>query len=203
MPSRINIKEWDRFDKLVILYEETPKVITWIKRRRFVCKCDCWNITVKSLTALRTKSYKSCWCWRFKHWMFWTRFYDIWGHIVYRCNNSNSKWYKNYWWRWIKCLWNSFEEFRDDMYESYLEHSKKYWENNTTIERIDVNWNYCKENCKWATKQEQSRNKRETVRYNNIPIIDLCEQLWLNYNTVKTRINKLWWTIWKALWLEK
>lgn len=63
----------------------------------------------------------------------------------------------------IKNLWDSFEQFRNDMYASYLEHEKLYGRQNTTIERIDSKGHYCKENCKWATKKEQSRNTSRNV----------------------------------------
>jgi hypothetical protein len=46
------------------------------------------------------------------------------------------------------------------MWESYEIHVKEYWEKNTTIDRINPNLNYCKENCRWATWKEQSLNKR-------------------------------------------
>lgn len=45
------------------------------------------------------------------------------------------------------------------MFDSYQKHVKEYWEKDTTIDRIDVKWNYCKENCKWATIKEQWFNK--------------------------------------------
>ena len=51
------------------------------------------------------------------------------------------------------------------MYDSYLEHMAEYWEKNTTLDRIDNNWNYCKENCRWATYKEQSNNKRNNTIY--------------------------------------
>ena len=51
-------------------------------------------------------------------------------------------------------------QFKDDMYESYLVHLDKYWEKDTTIDRINPFWDYCKENCRWATIKEQANNKK-------------------------------------------
>lgn len=46
------------------------------------------------------------------------------------------------------------------MWEEYDTHVEEYWEKDTTIDRIDVDWNYCKENCRWATRKEQMANTR-------------------------------------------
>ena len=51
------------------------------------------------------------------------------------------------------------------MYESYLEHIKKFGKKNTTIDRIDNDGNYCKENCHWATAKEQSLNVRKITTF--------------------------------------
>ncbi|WP_297439209.1 hypothetical protein [uncultured Clostridium sp.] len=80
-----------------------------------------------------------------------------------RTTNSNSPKYKNYGARDISCYqFNYFVDFYDLMYKSYLKHVAKYGDKNTTIERIDVNKNYCVDNCTWATWDEQAKNKTNT-----------------------------------------
>lgn len=140
------------------------------------CKCDCWNekrILRCSLFGWRTKS---CWCmfkemrssWKFwlKHGMSRSPIYHLYSAARDRCNNKKCKKYKYYGGRWIKFLWNSFESFYNDMWESYDNHVREYWRKQTTLDRIDVNWHYCKENCRWATWEEQAHNTRVMFRKN-------------------------------------
>ena len=68
------------------------------------------------------------------------------------------------------------------MYPSYLEHCNEYWEKNTTLDRRDNNWNYCKENCRWATYKEQNNNRRDNKIYDiNWEKLN-TEQFALKYN---------------------
>lgn len=76
--------------------------------------------------------------------------------IQWRCCDQNNKWYHRYWGRWIKCLRKTFNDFKYDMWPSYLEHCANYWiwMRRTQIDRIDNNWNYCKKNCRRVTAKE-------------------------------------------------
>lgn len=133
----------------------------------FECQCDCGKIFKANYYSVIYGNTKSCGCYRSEyvtkkntvHGLSKCKIYPIWKTMYQRCYNANNKDYKYYGELGIKMsnTWkNDFKAFYDDMYVSYLDHVNKFGVNNTSLDRIDPNDNYCKENCRWATWKEQN-----------------------------------------------
>jgi len=114
--------------------------------------------------------------------------------IENRCYNLKNISYKNYWWRGIKCEWETLDDFIRDMYPTYKE-----W---LELDRMDNNWNYCKENCRWVTHAENCRNRRSNIVYEWKCLTDVCKERWIWLGMVKSRIKK-WWSIEDAINIPK
>ncbi len=167
-------------------------------------RCDCGEYKEALATDLKTGRIKSCGCvLREKtiersvtHGMSKSVIYNTFAHIKQRCNNKNNQYYSYYGGRGILCLWATFEQFINDMYESYLDHIKVHGAGDTTIERVDNNGNYCKENCRWATKAEQTRNTRNCTRitFNNETktASEWSKITGISRNTINQRLKKKW-----------
>ncbi len=131
------------------------------------CKCSCEKGTIKDFPTHKINSgkIKSCGCQRGTHRMTGTKFYRCWNGFKQRCDNQNNVEYPNYGGRGITYQkeWVDFTNFYNDMYESYLNHVQIYGEKETTLDRIDVDKGYSKDNCRWLTNKEQSNNKRDNT----------------------------------------
>lgn len=172
---------------------------------RWKCLCDCGNTTYVSAANLKSGAVKSCGCLRHRsapnrtHGMSKSRLYLEWAGIKSRCFYKGAKKYKHYGGRGIKICseWaESFEAFKDWALRSGYNDS-------LTIERVDVNGNYCPENCKWITRKEQGFNTRRNVviTYNGKTqtLLEWVEELGLDYKRVHNRLFKLGWTFERAI----
>jgi len=101
----------------------------------------------------------------------------VWVVMKQRCNNINSRDYKNYGGRGINYCekWETFEGFVDDMGKC---------PKGLSLDRINNDGNYEKNNCRWSTRTQQNNNRRD----NTIFMIE-------NVRVTRTEIqNKLNWT---------
>lgn len=89
------------------------------------------------------------------------RFHMIWQGMITRIHNKNGEHYKYYGGKGIRCdEFENFVDFYDLMHESYLEAIEKYGDEScVSLDRIDPDKDYCKENCRWISKYEQEQNK--------------------------------------------
>lgn len=108
-----------------------------------------------------------------------TRIYNIWSLMKARCDRKSCPAYKNYGGRGISiCLeWYDFEKF----YNWAIENGYK---ENLTLDRRDVNKNYCPSNCRWISMEEQRLNKRDSLRFFGEPLKTTCKRLGLSYKLV-------------------
>lgn len=195
------------------------KIVKLIKsskfnKRKFLCKCDCGNTVEVVGSEVKSGHTKSCGCWnkekRFgnkyaqSHGMKNTKFYYVWRGIKKRCLLKTDPHYKSYGKRGIQVTtrWLKFENFRDDMYASYLEHIKRFGKD-TSIDRINNNAGYSKENCRWATGIEQQNNTRHntwlTFNGETMTIAQWCRKLNIKITTLCMRIYVRKWSIEKSL----
>ncbi len=129
----------------------------------FYCKCG--TTVEKVFSPVKIGIVKSCGCYQTEslkkrfttHGMSKnTREYNSWENMKQRCDNPNRKEYKNYGGRGITyCIeWRSFEAFLRDMGNRPL---------NTSLDRIDNNKGYHKDNCKWSNRTQQNTNNRKKI----------------------------------------
>lgn len=132
-----------------------PKETSNRKRRFGLYKCHCGKEFKTTIEKANNGHTRSCGCLVKKHGFKKHRLYSIWSNIKTRCYNKKYSQYKDYGGRGIKVCedWLNIENFINDMYPTF--------EEGLTLDRIDVNGNYCKGNCRWTTNEVQSRNVRK------------------------------------------
>lgn len=163
------------------------------------CQCDCGNFVDVNAQNLRRSHTKSCGCLKDEyvgkelttHGKRGTAEYRTWSNVKARCTNPLATDYFHYGGRGIQICdrWrNSFENFYRDMGPKPTDRH--------SIERRNVEGNYEPNNCYWATPEEQSNNKRTTVRYTTdegeLSQSQLAEKHGLSVQVLRYRLQKGW-----------
>lgn len=127
-----------------------------------------------------------------------TPIYSVWRAMHDRCERQKSPAFKNYGARGITVCdrWRSFEPFLEDMGIA---------PDGTELDRIDNDKGYSPDNCRWATRVQQARNRRGVIRISfggvEQTIQQWADHLDLKYSTVYMRLFFRKWSVEKSLGL--
>lgn len=193
-----------KFGRLTVLSKTNKRQHRYIV---WLCQCDCGNIKEINGKHLRSGRIKSCGCLQRElalnigeknktHGKTKTRLYHVWRDMKQRCNNPTETAYKNYGGRGIKVCeeWNDFENFYNWAINNGYD--DKAEGRSCTLDRIDVNGNYCPENCRWVDATVQANNRRSNRLIKafdkEMTVAQWSKLTGINKDTLRKRLNSGW-----------
>lgn len=163
MPAAILLSPGDRFGRLTVIERGVGK----FPGLHWRCRCDCGREVVVAGRSMRTGNTTSCGCYcaervseaNLTHGEArrgrWTVEFQAWVKMIGRCTNATDKWYPSYGGRGITVC----DRWRES-YESFLADMGRRPSPDHSLDRIDNDGPYAPDNCRWATRSQQQRNKR-------------------------------------------
>ena len=171
------------------------KILEKINSKQYKCLCtkcgSVHNIHIANIISGKSTCCINCRGDKLKkHGLGKTRLYSIYHHIKERCFNKNNDSFHNYGGRGITVC----PEWLGSFMNFYNWAIRSGYQDNLSIDRIDVNGNYCPENCRWADYQMQAENTRRThlieFKGQKHSLMYWCKQLNLCYPTILGRIKR-------------
>jgi hypothetical protein len=182
-----------RFGRLLVLGKDLSPRTAKRKRVKWMCLCDCGNMTSVESNNLLSGNTVSCGChrktWAISHGLTGTPIYGVWDNMMQRCYNVNDGGYRDYGGRGIIVCerWHTFTNFAEDMGPR---------PEGLEIDRIDNGRGYSPENCRWVTRKENCRNTRGnrflTFNGETKCVAQWTEELGYNKGTIRGRLNRNW-----------
>lgn len=198
-----------KFERLTALYPIEKR--TSCNGMIWHCKCDCGKETDVAASSLRYGKARSCGClarditrervkgkaFHKTHGGSSEHLYGVWAAMKRRCEYPKDKRYKDYGGRGIKVCerWrNDYAAFKEDAIKAGYIDGQGYGK--CTIDRIDVNGDYCPENCRWVDMGTQNNNRRNNnlVTYNGETktVAQWARETGINAGTLYSRIERGW-----------
>lgn len=172
-------------------------------KAQWLCMCSCGNSVVVTGSRLVSGKTQSCGCLQREltsernartmknYGLTREKLYHVWRTMRQRVSNPNSQRYRLYGLRGI-CVcdeWNEYSAFREWAVSSG-------YKEGLSIDRIDVNGNYCPENCRWTTQKVQCNNKRNnrriSFRGDERTLSEWADILGMKQNTLNARACRGW-----------
>ena len=180
-------------------------IIEKIDTEKYLAKCSCGTEKIVFYNNLKRGLSTNCGCIQNEkcrkrmttHGKSKSKIYMVWAGMKRRCYNPNQKSYPDYGGRGIK-MCDDWKENFESFYKWSMENG--YIEGEVEIDRIDVNGNYCPENCRWVSMAVQNRNKLSytprtamlTVDGVTKPIMTWAEEVGIPYKTLWRRLSVGW-----------
>lgn len=186
-----------RFGRLTVIGVDDRNT----RKTYFYCQCDCGNVKSVRSDSLVCGAIRSCGCMKkeqdrinleanHSHKMSKTRPYNIWQDMKGRCYNSHNPRYDRYGGRGITVC----DEWKEDFNAFYEWAVQNGYSDDLTIDRIDNDKGYSPDNCRWATQEEQARNRKSNIKITignaTKTLKEWCEIFELDYRKINMRYRR-------------
>lgn len=181
-----------RFERLTVVGLSEDKGKGKKPVTKWICRCECGKITTVKGGNLISGTTVSCGCKKRRHGLAnKERLYQTWKNMRQRCSNPNRHDYKRYGGKGVSICreWDEYTSFRRWALSSG-------YDDTLSIDRIDVNGNYCPENCRWVDMGVQANNtsRNHIIELNGIKktMAEWSEELGLSYSAIQHRLERGW-----------